>query len=81
METIWNTSILRRKAKGTSLSETYITDKRICLRSLYSCMLLAIAERLHAQRKEHHPEGKIKIRMVSEDKLCNFYVGIRLRHL
>lgn len=71
MRTTWNTSILRGKTKETiseyclillnvSISEIYTTDNRICLRRLYSWLLLAIEERLQKQRKEHHPEEKIQ---------------------
>ena len=76
MMTTRNTSILRRKTKETSLSEIYITDNRVCLRRLYSWLSLAIAERLREQRKEHHPEEIIKVRMIKEDDTCNFYIGI-----
>lgn len=76
MRTTWNTSILRGKRKETSISEIYITDNRICLRRLYSWLLLAIEERLQEQKKEHHPEEKIKVRMIKEDVVCNFYIGI-----
>lgn len=76
MRTTWNTSILRGKTKETSISEIYVTDNRICLRRLYSWLLLAIEERLQEQRKEHHPEEKIKVRMIKEDDVCNFYIGI-----
>ena len=76
MMTTRNTSILRRKTKETSLSEIYITDNRVCLRRLCSWFSLAIAERLQEQRKEHHPEEIIKVRMIKEDDTCNFYIGI-----
>lgn len=62
------------------MSEICITDKRICLRRLYLFIMLAIEERLQAQREKYHSKRRMKTRMV-KDKLCNSYVGVRLRDL